>query len=93
MVCIVVDTSQQGVHVPHANDLALMTLLQAEEMSRRMNDISDKQLEMLLKGASWLQSGLSLLQQARARILANKLLVLGILLLLLAVVLRHFNIL
>lgn len=62
-------------------------------MSKQMNEMSEEQLDKLLKGAAWLQRGVSLVQEAWARMVANKLLVLGILLLLLALVLRQFNIL
>lgn len=62
-------------------------------MSRQINNLSDKQLELLLKGASWLNRGASLAQQARDTMLKNKVLVLGIFLLLIALILRHCNIL
>ncbi|BDA44955.1 probable mitochondrial import receptor subunit TOM34 at N-terminal half [Coccomyxa sp. Obi] len=66
---------------------------QAEVVSKQMKNLSDKQVELLLKGASWLSKGASLAQQIKAKIMENKLLVLGILLLLIALMLRQYNLL
>lgn len=62
-------------------------------MSEKMRNLSDKQVELLLKGASWLNKGAGLAQQIKAKILENKLLVLGVLLLLVALILRQYNLL
>ncbi|EIE21179.1 hypothetical protein COCSUDRAFT_48306 [Coccomyxa subellipsoidea C-169] len=66
---------------------------QAEEMSKKIRNLSDKQVELLLKGASWLSRGATLAQQVKAKIMRNKLLMLGFLLLLVAVTLRYFKVL
>jgi hypothetical protein len=68
-----------------------ITEMQAEAMTEKMKNLSDKQVELLLKGASWLNRGATLAQQTKAKILANKLLALGILLLLVSVFLRYFG--
>jgi hypothetical protein len=70
-----------------------MLVTQAEVMAKQMNNLSDKQLDMLLKGASWLQSGVNYAQRAKAWVIANKLLAVGLALLFLALLLRYLNIL
>ncbi len=77
----------------HSSYWNLCTILQAEEMSKKIRNLSDKQVELLLKGASWLSRGATLAQQVKAKIMRNKLLMLGFLLLLVAVILRYFKVL
>ncbi len=77
----------------HLLTLVSVCAMQAQVMSEKMKNLSDKQVELLLKGASWLNKGASLAQQIKAKILENKLLALGILVLLIALILRQYNLL
>ena len=65
--------------------------VQAEVMASKMQNMSEQQVQQLLMAASWLQRAVDLARKARDRMLANKLLVLGVLMLLVAVVLRRLG--
>ena len=64
---------------------------QAEMMAGKMKNMSEAQVQQLLKAASWLQRAVDLARQARSAILANKLLVLGIIMLFVAFALRRLG--
>ena len=67
-------------------------MLQAEVMASKMQNMSEQQVQQLLKAASWLQRAVDLARKARDVILANKLFVLGVVVLLLALLLRRMGI-
>ena len=60
-------------------------------MAGKMKNMSEAQVQQLLKAASWLQRTIDLACQARDVILANKLLVLGVVVLLVAFILRRLG--
>ena len=67
-------------------------MLQAELMASKMQNMSEQQVQQLLKAASWLQRAVDLARKARDIVLANKLFRLGGVVLLLALPLRRMGI-
>lgn len=68
-------------------------MLQAEMMSAQMRNISDSQMEKLLATMSWLQSASSALQKVKRKISENRVVVLALAVLLLAILLRWLGVL
>lgn len=60
-------------------------------MAAKMKGMSEQQVQQLLKAASWLQRGVDAARRARDLVLANKLFVLGVIVLLLALLLRRLG--
>jgi hypothetical protein len=66
-------------------------IVQAEIMASKMQNMSEQQVQQLLKAAGWLQRGVDLARRARDIILANRLLVLGLIMLLIAIIVRRMG--
>ena len=66
-------------------------MLQAELMASKMQNMSEQQVQQLLKAASWLQRAVDLARKVRDVVLANKLFVIGVVVLLLALLLRRMG--
>ena len=80
----------QCKHPLHTEPVSLR--LQAEMMAHKMQNMSEQQVQQLLKAASWLQRAVDLARKARDMVMANKLFVLGVVVLLIALLLRRMGV-